>query len=575
MILNGQQINFFDLFQQIGRVPFAKIVEGISFSNNQIQKYEDSFKNGIIFKQYESFEQAYDDIQSFLKNPKNKAERNAADVFDNLKNYNNYKDFKDELYKPSLSSTEVKQVTEDLSANLKELVNLGGSFKKSRIIITDDSRGIFDFSLASQGLFRPIEFYSPEYKDYVDSVGENEFSYLGEPIGVIPPQRVYKTKDSFGGYIYYFSAINNKNFTCIRRQKGTTAVYNNLSDKCFLKTNEQGIEIPFNLKEPEKVYNGVKPNRLKYASSTKKAYLKFEKESETTKFVDFFVPINFLMVNDTNRILNILPVILAASSLESFNIKVRINALRTGVVDGQIYETISMPVKEYDELTSEKIDFILNVFGKQDFAQKFFGALLIYNANKGEQKFNGQPLISTQSGPALIPLYEYREAIPEIFNRYKNWVQENKNEKFVNSKVVNENFQIFTNQFVDDKSSAPFFPRNRNATPDVIAENLPYVMFLFYQYMDFLAIEFVPMRQFVQNILKRFEEDEAFRKIFTISSDRQEVKDALRKYILDILILKYHVIENYAYADSPSQMLDKNEKKKSLIEVMDDTLKNF
>jgi hypothetical protein len=234
-----------------------------------------------------------------------------------------------------------------------------------------------------------------------------------------------------------------------------------------------------------------------------------------------------------------------------------------------------MPVKEYDELTSEKIDFILNVFGKQDFAQKFFGALLIYNANKGEQKFNGKPLISTQSAPALIPLYEYRDAIPEIFNRYKNWAQENKNEKFVNSKVVNENFQIFTNQFVDDKSSAPFFPRNRNATPDVIAENLPYVMFLFYQYMDFLAIEFVPMRQFVQNILKRFEEDEAFRKIFTISSDRQEVKDALRKYILDILILKYHVIENYAYADSPSQMLDKNEKKKSLIEVMDDTLKNF
>jgi hypothetical protein len=348
-----------------------------------------------------------------------------------------------------------------------------------------------------------------------------------------------------------------------------------LSDKCFLKTNEQGIVIPFNLKEPDKVYNGIKPYRLKYASSTKKAYLKFEKQSETTKFVDFFVPINFLMVNDTNRILNVLPVILAASSLESFNIKVRINALRTGVVDGQIYETISMPVKEYDELTSEKIDFILNVFGKQDFAQKFFGALLIYNANKGEQKFNGQPLISTQSGPALIPLYEYRDAIPEIFNRYKNWVQENKNEKFVNSKVVNANFQIFTNQFVDDKSSAPFFPRNRNATPDVIAENLPYVMFLFYQYMDFLAIEFVPMRQFVQNILKRFEEDEAFRKIFTISSDRQEVKDALRKYILDILILKYHVIENYAYADSPSQMLDKNEKKKSLIEVMDDTLKNF
>jgi hypothetical protein len=214
MILNGQQINFFDLFEKVGRLPFANIVEKISFSNN-IGNFEESFKNGIIFKQYESFEEAYDEIQSFIKNPQNKAERSAREVFSDLKNFNDYKDFQNALNEPSPSSIEVKQVTEDLLSNLKEIVNLGGSFKKSRIIITDDSRGIFDFSLASQGLFRPIEFYSPEYKQFVDSVGENEFSYLGEPIGVIPPQRVYKTKDSFGGYIYYFSSISNKDFTCV------------------------------------------------------------------------------------------------------------------------------------------------------------------------------------------------------------------------------------------------------------------------------------------------------------------------------------------------------------------------
>jgi hypothetical protein len=93
--------------------------------------------------------------------------------------------------------------------------------------------------------------------------------------------------------------------------------------------------------------------------------------------------------------------------------------------------------------------------------------------------------------------------------------------------------------------------------------------------MDFLAIEFVPIPQFVQNILKRFEEDVAFRKIFTISNNRREVKAALREYIIDILVLKYHVLDNYAYADSPSQAAEKKEKKKSLIEIMDDTLKNF
>jgi hypothetical protein len=571
MLIQGKQVNFFDLFNLVGKISFEKIVKDISF--NPSSNYEDYFQNGIIFKQYESFEDAYNEIQNFLRNPITEGERRASNIFSNLSRFTDYDSFVQFLDTSTPSSSDVKQVTEDLLSNVKEIINLGGNFKKSRIIITDDSRGIFDFSLASQGLFRPVEFYSQEFREHIESVGENEFSYLGEPIGVIPPQRVYKTQDSVGGYIYYFTSLSNKNYTCIRRQKGTTSVFENLSKFCFLKTNEQGIELPFSLNEPNKVYNGVKPHRLKYASSTKKAYLKFEKQSESTKFVDFFVPINYTYANDTNRILNILPVILAASTLESFGIKARINALRTGKVEGDIYETISVPVKEYDEVTTEKIDFILNVFANQEFAKMFFGALLVFNANKGEQKYQGQPIVSNQRGPALDPIYYLRNASPEIFNRYKNWVQENKDEKFVNSKVVNENFQIFTTQFLEDDSKVPFFPTDKPTNSSIIAANLPYVLFLFYQYMDFLAIEFNEVPKYVDELLKRFQEDKAFKKVFDISGDDKVVRDTLRNYILDLLVLKYKPIENYAFADSPSRIEEKNKKKKEIIELVDLTLR--
>jgi hypothetical protein len=575
MIINGNQVNFFDLFNFVGKTSYDKIVEDISFTSpqNQYANFEQFFKNGIIFKQYESFEDAYNEIQSIIKNPLNESERRAKNVFEDLDKYKDYESFVQYLESSSPASSDVKEITEDLLSNVNEIINLGGNFKKSRIIITDDSRGIFDFSLASQGLFRPIEFFSQEYKEQVEKIGENEFGYLGEPAGVIPPQRVYKTKDSVGGYVYYFTSLSNKTFTCVRRQKGTTSVFENLNKFCFLKTNEQGIELPYSLDEPNKVYNGVKPYRLKYSSSTKKAYLKFEKQSDTTKFVDFFVPINFTYANDANRILNILPVILAASTLESFSIKVRINALRTGEVEGSIYETISMPVKEYDESTTERINFILNVFANMTFARKFFGALLIYNANKGEQKYEGKSIISKQMGPALNPLYHLRNAAPEIFNRYKNWARENKDQKFYNSKVVNENFQIFTTQFLESESEVNFFPTKAATDSSVIAANLPYALFLFYQYMDFLAIEFNETPKFVTEILKRIQEDKAFRKVFNVSSDDRAVRETLRKYILDILVLKYKPIENYAFADSPERIAEKNKKKEELIALIDSTLR--
>ena len=45
---------------------------------------------------------------------------------------------------------------------LYDQIDMGGSFNKQKLLITDDKRGIFSFSLASKGLYRGVEYYSEE-----------------------------------------------------------------------------------------------------------------------------------------------------------------------------------------------------------------------------------------------------------------------------------------------------------------------------------------------------------------------------------------------------------------------------
>ena len=91
MLIQGKQVNFFDLFNLVGKISFEKIVKDISF--NPSSNYEDYFKNGIIFKQYESFEDAYNEIQNFLKNPITEGERRASNIFSNLSRFTDYDSF--------------------------------------------------------------------------------------------------------------------------------------------------------------------------------------------------------------------------------------------------------------------------------------------------------------------------------------------------------------------------------------------------------------------------------------------------------------------------------------------------
>jgi len=219
----GQDINFWDLVAQTTKVDFENLNARQTFSITGIDSYSWYFNDPMLFNQYTSVEDAFRAVEeAFNDDPTNQYFERAKSLIKTISvdGRFDYDKLMDRLQERGPSVDVVESVLFSLKKNLKEIINLGGNFKKQRLIVTSDERGIFDFSLASQGLYRPIEFFSDAY---TKSGQDNEFAHTREPFGVIPPDRVRKEKN--GQKTFYFVAKNGKEYTCERRQKGTTIVF--------------------------------------------------------------------------------------------------------------------------------------------------------------------------------------------------------------------------------------------------------------------------------------------------------------------------------------------------------------
>jgi hypothetical protein len=139
-----------------------------------------------------------------------------------------------------------------------------------------------------------------------------------------------------------------------------------------------------------------------------------------------------------------------------------------------------------------------------------------------------------------------------MMQRYKNWCEVNKDKDFVNTKVVNQNFQFgLTTPGLSSASGSLDYA-------DILA-GLHQVFYLFYFYMDYLAIEMLDMKDFVKSVYTRFTEDETFRKIYSMPSTKDEIKNLIRSYVLQMLVQKYKLVTGGSYSDSIEQKKKKEE----------------
>jgi hypothetical protein len=260
-------------------------------------------------------------------------------------------------------------------------IDMGGAFEKSRIIITEDKRGIFDFSLASKGLYRPQEYFSQELAD--DLPYEFPMFYSG----LVPFDNVYIDKMN---QFWYTSKDNSKTYSLTKQQDGTRAI---------------------ELKIPNA--------RLKFRTKTKKAYVMFQKKGGKAKFCDLYVGIGGLAgLTYEGMLAKVLPLLLVARYLETGGIKTRINAMRVYEDDDEIY-CFTYPIKNF----GEDLDFNWIAINTAD-PRWFRWNIWKYLAAISKERFNTSTLgygRTLYGGPELI----------ETFNRFKNWkLEETEKGKF-------------------------------------------------------------------------------------------------------------------------------------------------
>ena len=136
----------------------------------------------------------------------------------------------------------------------------------------------------------------------------------------------------------------------------------------------------------------------------------------------------------------------------------------------------------------------------------------------------------------------------DMMQRYKNWANKNKESEFIDTKVENPNFQ-FSVPTVQDLP----MDSGRVVDSDMLFANLHRTFFMFYYYMDFLAIEMIPMQNFVKAIDKRFTDDKSFKSLFEVPNTTKEKKELILNYITTILKEKYAPVSGGFYEDTSEQ----------------------
>jgi len=560
--------NLFEIIQKVGKKPYINFVNDWSsssiFSNST--DFNDKSTGGFVFKQYKGLEDAFNEIQKTRNKPNKESYENSALGFVSATKFKDYKSFNDALNTPDRKFDKIKKISKVVVENIKTLINLGGLYQKDKIKISEDTRGVFDFGLASLGLYRPVEFFSEKLKtDILDGVLKNPYQFQELENGVVLPEVV--NKKVINNIDFFIYKKDGKEYYCERRQRGATKVFNNFQNECFLKENVDGLLVTYYNSEPNKVFNGKANIRLKYASSNKKCYLIYDKKDDSVKFVDIFMPVNFLSVNDSTRGLFLLPAYLISATLEEYGIQTRISALRIGSDYNDVgltLTTISIPVKEYEETSTQAFDKIYYLLSTDSYAESFFAFFKIMVGNEGIQA----PTTKTKSNSFDSVDYEIRAYMNLMLQRYKNWVDANKDKPFVNTKVTNNNFQFVLN-------TTNYNIADSDITYDNILEYIHTVFYTFYYYMDFLAIEMVVMNDFVKSIYTRVTEDDTFNKLFSRPSSKKEILDMIRQYVLAILVEKYQIVSYGAYPDSQEQISKKENTFKEKVLLLNESVNNL
>ena len=257
----------------------------------------------------------------------------SLDEFRDYVNQNSGTDFDSYVndYKTQVYDQELSKLFEGGAVNF----NLGGENDKSKLEFTDRPIGVFDFSLASQQLFRVHEFYSDKLRQEQPGL----FASYNVPSGVVPNYFVDKITIQGVNNFVYRDVQTGTDYICVRRQKGLT------------KLIEQEPNLQTKIQEGTGLIIPTQPtNKVKFASKTKKPYLKYKRQGGKVRYVEIYSAHYYTRMNGNFQFaVRHIPVLMAAEYLEKMGTMTKIYATRFVIPN---YQTKTTEPLEKDKLTN-------------------------------------------------------------------------------------------------------------------------------------------------------------------------------------------------------------------------------
>lgn len=297
-------------------------------------------------------------------------------------------------------------------------IDSGGSFKKSRIKLSEDKRFQFSFSLASKGLIRVPEYYNADIAQKYPTLYNSVGMAADDPTmvaGVVDLNYVL-SKPLANNSAYFYVIINGTEYPLRQQQKGTAKMFM-LNPSATLAQTDDG-----NMYFAEPTFYAPANFSLVFSSTFKKSYLELPKKGGNARMVDLYIPYDMLGYGVENKVTPAMPLLLAAEYFTRARIKVRINIMRPITIREYVpspSSIVAITIKDFqDPIDWNKLAVLRGIERAGKVITEMNAAVTSNKQNK--YKRNRQGVIAY----AEELLYDDEKALQAEFGRYKNWMRQ-------------------------------------------------------------------------------------------------------------------------------------------------------
>lgn len=315
-------------------------------------------------------------------------------------------------------------------------MNLGGATEKDRLISIDKPIGVFNFSLASKGLYHLQEYFSDELK----RKDPNRFADIGLLSGIVPSNLVDSVYVGGQKQFLFRDKEKGQDYFVVKRNMGQTAI-------------DDGI-----------------PNaKYKYASRTKKVYQTYKRKGGKVKYVEIYSLFYYAGGSDFKHAVRHFPAFMVANYLESVGIKTRVYMTRFVQLDDKPFTLkkkldsgVELPMGNTELGVQKGNKFRDNLLIQPIIAKEFMQeadlpyAFCISSASKRNiYESCAKYTFSKETRNPNNPLYgnvlwsqeDYWEGIERYRNKYKQYVDLG---IFKSKEITAESMLFFHDQSIED-----------------------------------------------------------------------------------------------------------------------------